>query len=242
MRWRSRQATETKVGHETSITDGAAATGRRLARHGAWLPALLAAARPRLVRRLGRQRCRGGRHDDRARAGRRRHQRAGERRRGEGLRDRGRADDRDRRRRGDREAGRRAGPPELVPGGGVPQAGDRRRGRQLRLEGADLVDRGRQQRLRHRRRAGLRAGRPRARARPPQAAEVRLAAPGVDVAPGQAEQDEALALGARRVAADRVRAGHRRRRRGRPAGRPRPRRSRCRRRSPRPRAAGPARS
>ena len=43
MRWRSRQATETKVGHETSITDGAAATGRRLARHGAWLPALLAA-------------------------------------------------------------------------------------------------------------------------------------------------------------------------------------------------------
>ena len=43
MRWRSRQATETKVGHETSITDGAAATGRRLARHGGWLPALLAA-------------------------------------------------------------------------------------------------------------------------------------------------------------------------------------------------------
>ena len=43
MEWRSRQATETKVGHETSITDGAAATGRRLARHGGWLPVLLAA-------------------------------------------------------------------------------------------------------------------------------------------------------------------------------------------------------
>ncbi len=39
----SRHATERTVGHETSITDGAAATGRRWARHGVWLPALLAA-------------------------------------------------------------------------------------------------------------------------------------------------------------------------------------------------------
>ena len=198
MEWRSRQATETQGGPRDEHHGrrrghrSAAGTARRLAAGAA------GCARPRVVRRLRRRRCREGRRDHRARAGRRRHPVAGERRRGEGLRDGRRADDRDRRRRRERAAGRRAGAPELLPGGGVPQAGDRRRGRQLRLEGADLVDRGRQQRLRDRRRAGLRAGRPGARARPAQAAEVRRAAAGVDVAAGQEEQAEALALGGRR--------------------------------------------